>query len=127
LRLLHHAVDLDGPRPQLERLRRLDDVLARAEFIEIIVAGIDPLLGDGTVEREFFIASDGIKILRRVGQIAHALSERCRGCKRKGRCRCKEAAPAEKHVLGRGVPFGYLPSAAANHVHGTTSFRLDPR
>ena len=34
LRLLHHAVDLDRPRPQLEGLRRLDHVLARAEFIE---------------------------------------------------------------------------------------------
>src|SRR5438552_19149246 len=50
LLLLHHAVDLDRPRPQLERLRCACDLLRGAELVEIIVVDVDLLLGDGAVE-----------------------------------------------------------------------------
>src|SRR5215813_13140669 len=82
LRGLHHAVDLDRPRPQLERLRRLADALARAELVEIVVAGIDLLVGDRPIERVFFITAGGIEVLGRVRQVADALRERNLGRQR---------------------------------------------
>ena len=38
LRLLDHAVDLDRPRPQLQRCAARRDVLGGAVFVEIVVA-----------------------------------------------------------------------------------------
>src|SRR5712692_6243122 len=60
LRLLHHAVDLDRPRPQLERLRRLGDGLGGAELVEIVVVVVGPLVGDGTVEQVFLVALERV-------------------------------------------------------------------
>jgi len=76
LRRLHHAVDLDGPWPQLERLRRLRDRLRRAELVEIVVILIDLLVSNRSIERVVFVASDRIKVLRRVWQVTDALGQR---------------------------------------------------
>jgi hypothetical protein len=60
----------------LQRLRRLGDALARAELVEIVVAGIDLLVGDRPIKGVFFIAAHRIEVLGRVRQVADALGER---------------------------------------------------
>jgi hypothetical protein len=122
-RLLHHAIDLDGPWPQLQRLRRLGDVLARTELVEIVVAEVDLLVGDRPVERVFFIAADRIEIPGRVRQIADALGERKLGRERqRGRgARRQQTAAVQEEVFGRGKAFGDFPPAAANDVHRPSS------
>jgi hypothetical protein len=119
LRLLYHAVDLDRPGAQLERLRRLGDVLAHAEFVEIVVVEIDLLFRDRAVERERLVALDRIEILGRIRQVADALRARnARRQHQRGRAgRRQEGAPVEQ-VLRRGKAFRDFPSAAANDVHG---------
>src|SRR6516165_11211295 len=118
LRLFHHSVDFDRPGTQLERLRRFGDAFARAEFIEVVVVGIDLFVGDRTIKREFLIALDGINILGGIGQIADALSERGSWDQRERAGAHKQAAAVEEQMLRCGKPLGNFPTAAMNDMHG---------
>src|SRR4029078_7531112 len=124
LRPLDHAVALARPRPQLERLRRLGDVLAHAELVEIVVAGVDLLVGDRPVEREFIVAPDGIEVLGRIGELAGALGERrIRGERQGKRGEAgpgKKAAAVEEQALRRGKACGNLTVETASDTAGLT-------
>src|SRR5215469_15277969 len=76
LLLFDHAVDLDRPGPKLQRLRGAGNVLGRTELVEIVVVGVDFLVGDGSIEDVFFVAFSRIKILAWIGQIGNALRQR---------------------------------------------------
>ena len=123
LRRLHHAVDFDRPWPQLERLRCPGDALGRTELVEIVVVGIDLLVGNRAVERVLLIATRRIEVLGRIRQIADPLRERHLGRERqRGRAAGGEqGATIEEKVLGGGEAFGNLPPAAANDMHDSSS------
>jgi hypothetical protein len=120
-RLLHHAVDPDGPGPDLQRLGLAGDVLRRIEFVEVVVVGVDLLVGDRAIELVLLVAFAGIKIDGRVGLVADALGERelrrKAGSRGTGRDRQQRSAIEEK-MLGGGAAFGRFPAAAADDVHG---------
>ena len=120
-RLFHHAVDLDGPRPDLQRLRLLGDVLARIELVEIVVVAIDLLVGDRAVEGERRVSLAGIKIDGRIGLVGDALRQRDAGSEARrsnARGRTEKRTAVEEQMLRRGAAFWHLPAAAANDVHG---------
>jgi hypothetical protein len=116
-RLLHHAIDLDGPWPQLQRLRRLGDVLARTELVEIVVAEVDLLVGDGPVESVILVPRQRIEVPRRIRQIGDPLAIGKRRDERRGSRRQQEGAAIEEQMLGGGLLLAQFPSAAANDVH----------
>ncbi len=94
-RFLHHAVDCHRPRPNWQHLRLVGDVLAGAEFVEIVVVAVDRLVGDRTVELVFFVALGRIEIGARVRQLGEV-------------ARC--AAPSPRPAAGQraGAPASRL-------------------
>ena len=120
LLLFHHAVDLDGPRPQLERLGVAGDLLGGAEFVEIIVVGVDLLVRDGPIEHVLLVALDRIEVGGRIGQVGRRAAPGPSGATSDDRGhsgRRQEGAAIEEQVLGGGVTLGNFPSAAANDMH----------
>ena len=119
-RRFDHAVDLDLPRPRLQRLRRVIDVLGFAEFIEIVVMLVDVFGRHRPVERVSLVAFGGIEASRRIGLVVRARQarqrrqERARGDQR---AVAHEGAPVEKQGFGRRFALGDLPTFAANDVH----------
>src|SRR6476646_6353121 len=67
LRLLDEPVDLDAPRPRLQSFGGGGDALARAEFIEIVIVGVDLFRRDVAVELERLVAFRREKPRRRIG------------------------------------------------------------
>ena len=132
-RLFHHAVDLDRPRPRIQRLRRAGDGLLLAEFVEIIIVAVDLLVGDWPVEFVFGVELGRVKIGGRVRQrrdIGDALRLRRHRRQRHGRqghgrrAADQQLAPVEGKVLGRELALGNFPATAANNVHRITLSHL---
>ena len=105
---LDHAVQGHGPRAELERLRRLPDLLVRAELVEVVVGGDQLLvaeLGDALVELVARIARDRIEVGGRVGILGGRSATR--GHRRRagsGRPRAPEAAAGADGTDARASP-----------------------
>ena len=70
-------------------------VLLRAELVEIVVAGVDLLVGHRPVEREFLVALGRIEIRGRVRQVGDAL--------RGGDLRATATAPPHRRAGQEGA------------------------
>src|SRR5262249_29732779 len=114
-------VDLHHPGADAQLLRRLGDVLAGAEFVEIVVVGVDLFGRDRAVADPVFLdALEGIEILGRIGNLGDALRRCEAGKKRRGsksRARCQECTTVQEHALRRRLMLGDFPSPAMDDIH----------
>ncbi len=113
-RLGDQAGHVDRPGPRLELADQVLDgfLFGRMEFVEVVVAGGGPLLGDRAVEREFGIALGG-EYRGRLG--------RQNGRRAQEAGRAKNLAAITVNVLGRGLPLRDLPASwnANRHDRGS--------
>ena len=95
------------------------EILFESELVEIVVRGVELLVGDRPIERIFLIALDRIEVALGSGiNVGNTLGRAVKATSpARWRTRQKIAA-AEKDVFGRGFPFRNFPAAAADHMHG---------
>ena len=77
-RAFHVALDLDPPRPRLQRLCRARDALVRAELVEIVVGGRHVFIRQRTVDGDVRVLRIGKQLCGLGGQLRLAVAAGCR-------------------------------------------------
>ena len=119
LRLFDHAVDLDRPGPDLQRLCLARNGFVGAEFVEVVVARRVFLIGQRPVELVALVALCGIERgrgigIRRPGQAT--ADARCREDRPRRQTLQEAAAIAEDRLARRGA-LGQFPAASSSDQH----------
>ncbi len=129
-RLLDLALDRHRPGPQRQRLRVVLDLLAGAEFVVVVVAGGELLVGDRPVELVGLVPLHRIEL---GGGIGRRLGPGPSGAERAGRQQDRAGGdslhqpPAiGEHRLGRRGRFRQLPLALDPDLHGSRPLECAP-